>query len=84
MKKYILGITALIGLVGLIGSIPILAGATESMFVLPTSTVSTLLASVNATFQDAGFLLLLGIVIGLPLFFWVVGKIISLIPKKRG
>lgn len=52
--------------------------------IIPVSILNETLNNINATFGDAGFMLLLGIFMGLPLFFWIVRKIIKMIPKGKG
>jgi len=52
------------------------------MLTIPTTTASTLLASVNDTIADPGMLTLLGVIVGVPFAFYVIKKVIALIPKR--
>ena len=50
------------------------------MITLPTSTVADIFAQAQYIFTD--FWPLISLAIGLPVGFWVVRKVISLLPKK--
>ena len=49
---------------------------------VPTSTAPTLLAYANGLLQDPGLLAVLLVVVGIPFGFYIIKKVISLIPKK--
>jgi hypothetical protein len=51
------------------------------MFTIPTSTASTLLASVGDVVSDPGMLAILAVVLGVPFAFYVIKKVKALIPK---
>lgn len=53
------------------------------MFTVATSTAENLLANVTDQLGDAGTLLLLVMVAAIPLFFYVVKRIIGLVPKGK-
>jgi len=53
------------------------------VFELPTSTASQLTANITSLFADPGTFSVIVLVAGLPLAFWVVRKLIGLIPKTR-
>jgi hypothetical protein len=53
------------------------------MITIPTSTANSVLAQVTSQFGDAGTLLLVTLVVGLPLFFWIVDIIIGLFPSRH-
>lgn len=53
------------------------------MFTVPTSTASTLLANVTSQFSDTGTLAVVAIAAGVPLAFYVIRKVIGLIPKGK-
>jgi len=55
-----------------------------SMFQVPTSTPTDVLANVSSTLSDAGFLAVVAIAAAIPLLFYVVKQLIGLIPKSRG
>jgi len=65
------------------GAVPYLAMA-EVAITVPTSTGSSLTAQAAAQFADPGTLTLVVIAAGVPLFFYVVGRLIGLLPKGRG
>lgn len=52
------------------------------MVTVPTSTVTSLLANVGAQISDAGTLALVVGVIAIPFAFYVIKKLIGLIPKR--
>jgi len=53
------------------------------MFEIPTSTASTLLANLTSQVADSGTLLVLGVAAGVPFAFYVIRRIIGLIPKGK-
>jgi H2-forming N5,N10-methylenetetrahydromethanopterin dehydrogenase-like enzyme len=53
------------------------------MITIPTSTANSVLAQVTSQFGDAGTLLIVVLVVGIPLFFYAVRKIIGLFPKGK-
>jgi hypothetical protein len=52
------------------------------MFVVPTSTASSFTANISSQLGDPGTLLVVGLAAGIPLAFYVIKKLIGLIPKK--
>jgi len=52
------------------------------MFTVPTSTVDSLTANINSQLGDTGTLAVVVLVAGIPLAFYVIKKLIALIPKK--
>jgi hypothetical protein len=52
------------------------------MFTVPTSTASQLTANISSQVSDPGTLTLLALVAGIPLAFYVIKKLIALIPKR--
>jgi H2-forming N5,N10-methylenetetrahydromethanopterin dehydrogenase-like enzyme len=55
-----------------------------TMFSVPTSTATEVLANVSSTLADTGFLTILVVAAAIPLVFYVARQIIGLIPKARG
>ena len=53
------------------------------MFDVATSTGSDILANVSSQLGDAGTLIVVAIAAGVPLTFYVVRRLIGLIPKGR-
>jgi len=53
------------------------------MFEVPTSTASTLLANVSSQFSDVGTLAIVALAAGIPLAFYVIRRLIGLVPKGR-
>ncbi len=53
------------------------------MFAIPTSTAASLTANVTSLFADPGLLLVVVLAAGIPLGFYVVRKVIGLIPKGK-
>ena len=51
-------------------------------FTIPTSTADSLVANAISVVKDPGMLLLLLVVVGVPFGFYVIKKLISLIPKR--
>lgn len=49
---------------------------------IPTTTAPQLLAYANGLLQDPGLLAVLLVVVGIPFGFYIIKKVISLIPKK--
>lgn len=54
-----------------------------SMFEVPTSTAASLFATITDAFADVGLLSVIVLAAGLPLAFWAIRRVISLIPKGR-
>ena len=50
--------------------------------VVPTSTAPNLLAYANGLLQDPGLLTVLLVVVGVPFGFYIIKKVIALVPKK--
>ncbi len=75
MKKIYLGL-------GAIGAalLPFVAGA--QTFDVPTSTQSSLTANVTSQLSQPGVLGLILLAVGIPLFFYVVHKVMGLIPGR--
>lgn len=67
---------------GLVSSLAFAAGET-SLFVIPTSTAPSALATVSATIADPGFLLILVVAIALPLAFWAAHGIKGLFTRGK-
>jgi hypothetical protein len=53
------------------------------MFTVPSSTASTLLANVSSQFADTGTLAVVALAAGIPLAFYVIRRLIGLIPKGK-
>jgi len=53
----------------------------DSLFTVPTSTATTFSASVSDTLSDPGLLTIVGVVIALPVVFWLIHRIKGLFPK---
>jgi hypothetical protein len=51
-------------------------------FTIPTSTAGSLVANAISVVQDPGMLAVLLVVVGVPFGFYLIKKIISLIPKR--
>jgi len=49
-----------------------------------TTTGSDLVATVSAAFADPGLLTVIALAAGIPLAFYVIARLIGLIPKGRG
>ena len=54
----------------------------NEMFQVPTSTATALTAAVSDTLSDPGMLAVIGVVVGIPFAFYVIRKLISLVPKR--
>jgi len=54
------------------------------MFVVPTSTATSLTANITSQLSDPGLLAVLVLVAGIPLAFYVVHKLLGLIPGRGG
>lgn len=54
------------------------------VFQLPTTTATQLFAQASALVGDVGTLGVIIIAGGVPLFFYIVGRLLGLIPKGRG
>lgn len=52
------------------------------MFIVPTSTASYFTANIASQLADPGTLLVVGLAAGIPLAFYVIKKLIGLVPKK--
>lgn len=52
------------------------------MFTVPTSTASLITANVSSLFADTGLLTVVALVAGIPLAFYVIKKLIALVPKR--
>ena len=50
--------------------------------VVPTSTAPTLLAYASGLLTDPGLLAVIAVVVGVPFGFYVLRKVIALIPKR--
>jgi len=50
------------------------------MIEFPTTASNDITASVSDQLADPGALLLLGVILGIPLFFWVTDRLVRLIP----
>ena len=53
------------------------------MVTIPTTLGTEFLANVGTQITDPGTLAVIGIVIGLPLAFWFVKRVIGLVPKGK-
>lgn len=53
------------------------------MFTVPTSTASTFLANVSSQIADVGTLAVVGLAAGIPLAFYVIRRLIGLVPKGK-
>jgi len=53
------------------------------MFEITTSTASDVLANVSSQLSDAGTLTLIALAAGVPLAFYVIRRIIGLLPKGK-
>lgn len=54
----------------------------STFITIPTSTASDLAANVTSQFADSGTLTVLVFAAGVPLAFYVIRKLIGLLPKK--
>lgn len=54
------------------------------LFAVPTSTAPSLTANVGDQLGDSGTLLVIGVVAGIYLVFYVIRQLIGMIPKSRG
>lgn len=52
------------------------------MFTVPTSTAGLLTANISSLLSDTGTLSLIALSAGIPLAFYVIKKLIALIPKR--
>lgn len=52
------------------------------MFTVPTSTASMLTANISSLLSDTGTLTLIALAAGIPLAFYVIKKLIGLLPKR--
>jgi hypothetical protein len=76
-----LKIAAFVGVGVALSVLPTFA-ATLTAVTVPTSTASDALAFVGSQLADPGTYVVILLVIGIPLVFYVAKKLISLIPKK--
>ena len=53
------------------------------MFTIPTSTASSLTANISSQLSDPGTLLVVALAAGIPLAFYVIKRLIGLIPKGK-
>jgi len=53
----------------------------SALFEIPTSTVDSFTASVSDTLADPGLLLIIGVIIALPVVFWLIHRVKALFPK---
>ena len=53
-------------------------------FVVPTTAAAAILTAVGDQFADVGTLAVIVIAAGLPLAFYVIGRLIGLLPGRRG
>lgn len=53
------------------------------MFQVPTSTATELLANISSQISDSGTLAIIALAAGIPLAFYVIRKVIGLIPKGK-
>jgi hypothetical protein len=53
------------------------------MIIVPTSTASALTASIGSQIADSGTLALIALAAGVPLAFYVMARLIELIPRKK-
>jgi len=53
------------------------------MFVVPTSTVTSLLANIGDQLADSGTLLVLVLAASIPATFYVIRRVIGLFPKGK-
>jgi hypothetical protein len=60
----------------------IISASSQPMFTVPTTTATDLTANITSQLGDVGTLALIVIVASIPLAFYVIKKIISLIPKR--
>ena len=69
-------------------AITLSAHAQTAFAVVPTSTAPALTADIGAQFSDPGTLLVIGLVAGVPLTFYVMQQLIALLPgnskNRRG
>jgi F0F1-type ATP synthase assembly protein I len=52
-------------------------------FVVDTGLAAAILSTVTDQFADAGTLLIVGLVAGIPLAFYVIRRIVGLVPKGK-
>jgi hypothetical protein len=62
--------------------LPVLGFAQTFTITVPTSTASQLTANVGSQFGDTGTLYVVLVAAGIPLAFYVIKKVIALIPKR--
>ena len=53
------------------------------MFTTPTSTAASLLSIVGDQFSDTGTLAIVALAAGIPLAFYVIRRLIGLVPKGK-
>ena len=77
MKKFILASA------GVISSFVAVAAA-HAQIIVPTSTVASLETTAGGQLSDPGTLLVVVLAAGVPLAFYIIHKLIGLVPKGRG
>lgn len=79
MKKFILASSGIISglLVGLVAH-------AQTAIVVPTSTTASLAATAGAQMADVGTLAVIVLAAGIPLGFYILGQLISFVPKHKG
>jgi len=55
-----------------------------ALFEVPTTTVDSFTASVSDTLADPGLLAIIGVVVALPVIFWLIHRVKALFPKTSG
>jgi len=78
-KKLILGSATLGAVAGFFVNL-----VAHAQIVVPTSTVASLQTVAGGQISDAGTLLVVVLAAGVPLAFYIIHKLIGLIPKGRG
>jgi hypothetical protein len=53
------------------------------MFTVPTSSAAAFLANVSSQIADPGTLLVIALAVGIPLTFYVINRLIGLLPKGK-
>jgi hypothetical protein len=66
--------------------LPLLANAqyTANPFVVPSSTAQSFLAQVSSQLTDSGTLTIAVVGVAIPLTFYLIHQLMSLVPKSRG
>jgi hypothetical protein len=68
----------------LASGVALVSHAATAFLTVPTGTAAQYTAQVGAQFTDAGTLEIVGLVIAIPLFFYIVHQVMGLFPKARG